>query len=208
MSRPRLRYLYEGFVSETAAIQHRFEYSLDAARAPTFAQEKQAQYCREMCVIRLHDSWTRFSRELVVQSAACEALTDTGSLLVKAPGIASPADVINEAKRIATSRFEPRWGDPTTCLKIAASLRIANLGIVSGALGSTPAPFENLRAVRNYLAHRNRETASRVAIVKHAIRVQSVTTVDGIICSIVAPDTPLLIDWIYSMRVIALAAVQ
>ena len=59
---------------------------------------------------------------------------------------------------------EPDWHVTQVSLNLAAQLNISNFRNVSAALGSTTSPEGNVRTYRNYIVHRNQDTASRLRV--------------------------------------------
>ena len=118
------------------------------------------QLACEMAVIRLHDSWARFCREVVILSSLGNVVTVGGQALTR-----SHPDMIHRRVftpvylRIANANQEPRWADSTACIRAATRLSIQNLANVSLALGAANSPAETMRRVRNFYAHRGHKTA-------------------------------------------------
>jgi len=114
----------------------------------------------EMVVLSAHDIWARFCRSLIVASAGYRPRDSTGARLPYAPGVHHPRDVIPTLLRTyRRKRFEPRWGDATQAIDAAQRLAIPNLTNVSSALGSSSSPADDLRVLRNFFAHRAKDTA-------------------------------------------------
>jgi len=129
-----------------------------AARVPT---NRLSQLACEMTVIRMHDAWARFCRDLIVLSAAGNTITVGGtSLAPSRPDIHNSASVIPILLTVKRWRYEPKWATASIALDAARSLSIQNLPNVSAALGAANSPAEPLRHIRNYYAHRRRETST------------------------------------------------
>lgn len=126
-----------------------------------------AQLACEMAIVRLHDAWTRFCRELIILSASGRTITLGGVQLkpsnpaIKSRGSVVPVLLSMYKKR----RFEPKWGDAVECVDAASRLAITNLSTVSAALGAINSPADEIRRVRNFYAHRRKNTATNAAIV-------------------------------------------
>jgi hypothetical protein len=117
-----------------------------------------------MAVIRMHDAWARFCRDLIVLSAAGNTITLGGTALTPSrPDIHNPASVIPILLRMKRWQYEPKWATASIAVDVARSLTIQNLSSVSAALGAANSPAEPLRHIRNYYAHRARGT-SRMAL--------------------------------------------
>jgi len=122
-----------------------------------------AQFAAEMITIRLHDAWARFCRELVIISAYGNVTTMGGQRLTPSmPSITSRAKVmeaLDSTRTRAQRRNEPKWYSARECIEAAQNLRIQNFANVSAALGAVNSPASSLRAVRNFYAHRKKNTA-------------------------------------------------
>lgn len=146
--------------TETSWLQKEF------VQIASTSNGRHAQLACEMAVIRLHDAWVRFCRELIVLSASGRTTTLGGLQLKPAhASIRSRSSVVPvllsmyKKKRI----FEPKWGDATECVDAAQRLSIVNLRTVSAALGAINSPAEDIRRVRNFYAHRKKNTAMHAA---------------------------------------------
>jgi hypothetical protein len=127
--------------------------------AVTAGTQRQQQLACEMAVIRLHDSWARFCRELIVLSAFGRTVTLAGVPLAPCHGSVKRCHLVMPYLFRTPGpryRFEPRWADATSCIQAATRLGIINLPTVSAALAATNSPAEHIRRVRNFYAHRSR----------------------------------------------------
>lgn len=166
---------------------------------------------RAHCVIRLFDSWSRFCRSLVVTSAGARPVTAAAGRLPLAPGINSLTDVVPALRAHNPKRppwWEPRWGRASECIAAAKSLGIPNVATVSAAIGATPSPADDIRALRNFYAHRGepalapaRAVAARLGIVGrvHPDVIPAYPTLGGM---------PLYERWVFDLFAIAEAAIQ
>lgn len=135
----------------------REEFHAASARTPA----RREQLTAEMAVIRMHDAWARYCRELVILSASGDTLTLSGVVVPAA--IKRRMDVIPTLLAAYPRKrwFEPKWASAAECIGAAKLLKIANLATLAGALGATNSPAEEIRNVRNYYAHRGQGTAAR-----------------------------------------------
>lgn len=123
--------------------------------------QRQHQLACEMAVLRLHDAWARFCRELIILSAFGRTVTLGGVPLppchnsVKRCHSVIPRLFATPGPRY---RFEPRWADASECIKAATRLGIANVATISSALAASNSPAEDIRRVRNFYAHRMKRT--------------------------------------------------
>ena len=120
-------------------------------------------------VIRLHDAWSRFCRQLVLDSAQGDIITRTGLRVHRSP-IVKPGQRALDALRSTyplsqrnRRLWEPRWHEPAQALDAATRLQISNAATIQAGLGLTkvaPLPAfgnpDELRNCRNYLAHRSK----------------------------------------------------
>jgi hypothetical protein len=59
-------------------------------------------------------------------------------------------------------RDEPQWYDPKVITRISPLLALSNLAQIYAAFGVPTPVFKELPILRNFFAHRNEDTASRV----------------------------------------------
>lgn len=148
------------FVLESAWLSQEFE------RAVKIRIDANRLVC-EMAVVRLHDSWARCCRELVIRSACGRTYTLGGTWIDAAPSITSEGSVIPVLMATFKSKkTEPKWFDATDCIDSAQRLKVENLTSIAGAIGAATSPAEHLRFVRNFYAHRGHRTAREAC--KHA----------------------------------------
>jgi hypothetical protein len=132
------------------------EFKTSVSTSPS----RQSQLACEMAVVRLHDAWARFCRELVILSAYGNIVTLGGmSLTCSRPDIDSLASVIPILLKLKRAKWEPRWASSAACIDAAQNLTIQNLTNVAAALGATNSPAEALRCVRNFYVHRGKDTS-------------------------------------------------
>jgi hypothetical protein len=148
--------LYAGFLLSSSDIGSAF---VAATRAPlTSACSPSHELAREGAVVKLQDRWGAFSQDLVLLSAVGSVRTTSGVLIARR--YAAPRVALDRLRATFAGRarkpgyWQPKWFDPTEAIDAANRLGIPNFAAVSAALGATPAPLEELRAVRNFFAHR------------------------------------------------------
>ncbi len=155
-----LVYVYRRFLLESEELRQRFKQSIFLPIDKTLDI---AGLSAEMAVIRLHDSWARFSRELVICSAGGNGVTESGIHLPKAPNITGDGDVI--PKLISTYKKrsnEPSWFSAKECIDAAKRLNVQNYQNILVSIGSSNSPSEDIRIVRNFYAHRCKNTAEKI----------------------------------------------
>jgi hypothetical protein len=127
------------------------------AAAAISRDDEFARFSAEMAVIRLHDAWSRYCRELVVVSALGRVQTLGGVYLSPGLQATNRRQVIHAAVTTTSGKVRwVKWGVATECIDTATRLRIANLNTVATALGATNTASEEVRTVRNFFAHRSR----------------------------------------------------
>jgi hypothetical protein len=194
--------LYRRFVNETLLVLDCFS---NARNAVCPAQVE------EMSVIRLHDAWARFCKELIVISSYARPYSTNGMVIPRAPGIDSRQNALNRAmiRTRGGNRREPRWADANESIDAAQRLGIVNLSNVSMGLGVTPSPVDDLRRVRNFFAHRNDTTAQHVRRIAHSIGVPMQTPPRELLRQLQAPSGVTLFEtWVNKLRHMAYIAVQ
>jgi hypothetical protein len=122
---------------------------------------------RQMIIVRLQDYWANFVRQLVVLSASGNGHTTSGSSVASAHGLTSVRGVEAWLAPHTPPAREPDWHVAQTSLRLARLLGISNFRNVSAALGSVTSPEANIRIYRNYIVHRNKDTADRL---RHLVR--------------------------------------
>jgi hypothetical protein len=207
MGQFHLSVLYRKLFQETDWLLNEFDNSLSALAASQYAS-RSARLAAEMAVIRLHDSWSRFSRQLIIISAGGRPYTNSGVRLGLAPGVREIRDVIPTLMSTYRRRtFEPNWARPHETIDAAQRLRIPNFSTIAAALGSVNLPAEDMRPFRNFLAHRGRDTA---------IEVRNQSFMRGIprVCveftagDLVQPGVTRFEQWIINFRLVASSSIQ
>jgi hypothetical protein len=163
---------------------------------------------RSFCIIRLHDAWSRYCRELVVRSAACRPRSQTLGRLPRAAGVNQRGDVLGLVQKLygRPTWWEPNWGRPGASIDAAKRVGIQNYAIVSAALGSTPSPFEDIRRVRNYVTHPGEDTASEFRSVVRLLGVTGRPTPEEFVSTTIPPGISVFESWVASIGLIAEAA--
>jgi len=195
--------LHAKFVVETYLLVQAFESPL-INDVCTLAHRS----CREACVIRLNDAWARFCRQLIIQSAACHAITFSGRVVPLAPNINVPSEVIPRLLAINNWKYEPRWHDATICIQAARDLKINNYFDVSAGIGLSPSPLEDLRRVRNFLAHRTKGTARQMEKVAKLLQLSPRTSVDDLLQTYVPPGLTTFSKWVSEMQLMSELSIQ
>jgi hypothetical protein len=194
----KLEFVLHRFLKEGARVRLAFLASL----VPDQGRECEASHPlgREMAVVRLHDAWVRFCRELVLESAAGGAVTLSGVKLRRVAKTKSEA--LNRVRALHPRRYEPRWGDPTLCLRAAGTLGLRNYSQVSAGVGLTPSPIEDLQLVRNHLVHRH-VGGREVDEIRDDLGLPIGARAIDLVEAPVPPGIPLLIRWSDQLQIMA-----
>lgn len=62
------------------------------------------------------------------------------------------------------SYWEPKWFDAAESIEAARRLKVANIAEISAGLGLSPSPLPEMRAVRNYLAHKSSTAVAQLQV--------------------------------------------
>ncbi|RYG96292.1 MAG: hypothetical protein EON58_12395 [Alphaproteobacteria bacterium] len=118
----------------------------------------------EHIVMQLQNVWELYMREFVLNSAVGNATDKSGpvkSLLQERIHSKEHASyvLISKYKR---RRNEPDWYKPADIADAVVKLNLTNQPKIIGAVGATPWPLDDLRHVRNFIAHRSKRAAEEV----------------------------------------------
>lgn len=199
-------HLYYGFLQESEQILNAFRYA-DVNINRNWDREYSFRFCQEMSIIRLHDAWGRFCRELIVLSAGGKPFTSNGVRLPRAPGIKRTTDVIPTLISTYRNRtYEPRWAVASECIDAAKRLKVANELDIAGAVGANTSPIDEIRLVRNFLAHRNRQSAELIRR-QHWYRLGTKLDVGNLAARKTTGGLTLMEIWILRLRLVGAAAI-
>lgn len=178
-------------------------------RASSGQKDRSAQLASEMAVLRLHDAWTRFCRELIIVSAVGRTVTLGGvPLKPSTPNITTRNSVMPLLLSMYRKRrrYEPRWGDAKECVDAAQRLAINNFSTVSAALGATNSPAQSIRFVRNFYAHRKQDTAANAATTNLFSSPSCPTVFE--LANYVTGGSRVIDIWVTGLVLVAIAAAQ
>lgn len=118
----------------------------------------------EHIVMQLQNVWELYVREFVLHSAVGNAEDKSGPVRSK---LSDPIRSKEHASHILISKYqrrrvEPDWYKPTDIADAAIKLDLTNQAKIIGAVGATPWPLDDLRHVRNFIAHRSKRAAQQV----------------------------------------------
>jgi hypothetical protein len=123
---------------------------------------------RESAIVQLQDQWSNFCRDLILQSWRGGVTTLGGQPITVRTGPASNYDAMNTLRstysgRLSKGRYwEPKWFDAVEALDAAHRLQIENFSDISAGIGLTPSPLDEIRAVRNFIAHRGAQSVAQL----------------------------------------------
>ena len=202
-----LRDTYTKFDREMDWLLREFDRSLNDL-VTSSGLDSFASLSSEMAVIRLHDAWARYCREIIILSAGGKPYTANGVRLSAAPGINHIPDVIPTLiSTYRRRRFEPKWARATECIDAARRLNIQKFSTVAAAIGATTSPAEDLRPIRNFFAHRGKDSANRVRMQNFFAATDKVR-VESVVGRLVPPGITLFESWIVNFRLVAQASIQ
>lgn len=215
MPRTRLLETYKHFASEAQRAFTGFEAPLPVGTEFFEDCIVAHPYSSEMVVLRIHDAWARFCRNLILVSAYGNPLTASGIVIQRVRGFNNQSDVLTWLRtdfHRPYQNWEPRWHIAHTSIDAAQRLGVSNFPTISSALATTPSPIEDMRIIRNYFAHKSRRNALdvRQIISRLVIQYQLPTNIgtNAILDSLIGPSTTLLWSWIMQLHRIAYYAIQ
>lgn len=164
-------------------------------------------------VIELLNCWANFSRALYFSS--CRGARDgMGNKIVTTLPLGSLDDALDQAvwrfkPSVAglpgpwTHREEPNWLDPNTLLILLQLVGASNSGDVSAALSFQTRALVDLPSLRNFYAHRTKNTAEKVRRMAITYSLPSIHH-PAELCLGYAPGRPqsILADWVSELRLI------
>ena len=165
----------------------RLTTTFDGRSAPAagFWTDYPASASRDYSVIRLHDAWARYCRSLVLVSAQGGMTSLDGTRLRRSvPPDVRPLDALKPLLPQSQQRrrnWEPAWHIGGQTINAATLLRVVNITSISLALGASVRQLDELRAVRNYVAHRSPTAAAGLAPLRRRIGVSSAVPVERIL---------------------------
>lgn len=164
-------------------------------------------------VIRLHDAWARYCKDLVLVSTAGEVFTTTGRHIKPVGGIRSRKEALALLRskypkwRQRRTVWEPKWFDPRETIEAATLIGVGNLASM-GALASAGVATEDLRDCRNFLAHRDARTNRAIDAIRRRVGVPMAMTVEDLANATVPGGATLFELWCYELRQKAMNAAK
>lgn len=121
-------------------------------------------FAAERAIIQIQVEWEQFVRSIVLDSAIGEYYNSTGQVYSGAfSELRSREAAAHKLVSLySRRRYEPDWYIPNDAIDAADRLAISNFADVAAELGQTPWPIEDLRYLRNFVAHRSKRSALNV----------------------------------------------
>lgn len=163
------------------------------------------QHSVQMMSVVLQDTWSQFVRGLIVGSASGKAVSANGSDIA---GPHTKGSVANVEQWLVTNRKSGRdldWHVTAVSLYWAKELEIPNRSDVTSALGSTNSPETELRAYRNFIVHRCKDTAVK-AHQNLSLRTYGYASLQEIPTLHVAGGNRVFEDWVQRFQLVASVA--
>ena len=157
MYKKPLIHLYARYNRRSLSLTSRFLAKPPSDPRETGIWEAIHQDGRAYLVIKLQHLWGEICRELIVRSAIGECETRTGRTLPRMPGIKFVRDIPG----ITQSGPGTSWEDPPFAIKQANRLQLVNYNEIGLGLGSVSNHLANLKCVRNFIVHPNKNTQGK-----------------------------------------------
>lgn len=152
----------------------RLEKIFDAMMAAKTVDDRRVSYI----IVEVQTLWANFSRHYYLSCSTLKPVGKGGNTIQPSGGsLASERDALLyaiqslrdkhahkralEGSRIMP-RDEPTWHEKATILKLSASLKLSNDARIINAFSYPTSFFRDAVTVRNFYAHRNRDTADKV----------------------------------------------
>lgn len=210
MSRPYLEDLERSFLRESNRLHSVFVLGLsDCVGCASGALCGSQHALVELCVIRLHDAWHRFSRRVAVASAS-GGITKSGTRLPKCPGIRSIQGVVPRLRSIdgaPPSWREPAWHVSAELSAASVKLGLPNLLQIQAGVGFVGSPEPDLRRLRNFYAHHRPNLNAKVLELCDDLAIPR-TTPPNEIPALAPAGQPLFEEWLNTLQYMAGIMVQ
>ncbi|WP_392753991.1 hypothetical protein [Streptomyces sp. LN590] len=170
---------------------------------------------REGAVIALHDAWNRFCKNLILHSAYHRFETRSGRALRPIVGRNQTEALqflnANLAAICSKSFGEPTWFIPAATIDAASVLNVPNRSTIAASIGistihstvsptvgvqANASPPQEVQSVRNYIAHRGKSAAVRLAPLMSA---HGACNVLQLLDAPVAGGIRLFESWVFDM---------
>jgi len=117
----------------------------------------------ERCVIQLQIEMELFIRNFILDCATGRFSHSAGIVnSTHAQPFKNRENACDFLLKKNNSRREPQWAIPKNAIDAATTLGLSNVAQISAELGVAPWEVDNLRFVRNFIAHRSKESALKL----------------------------------------------
>ena len=115
----------------------------------------------ERLLIQLQVGWEHFVRNMILDSATGKFVWSSQSIMSSLPPrLKSREQVSHHLISLHPSRrFEPDWYLPSEAIDAASWLGLSNYENISAQLGISPWKIDDLRLVKNFVAHQSKRSA-------------------------------------------------
>lgn len=156
-----------------AALEDRFSEELDELlriAALVGVGKAEAIPTAEYCIVHLQDAWTRFVGDLVLRSALGNATRSGGQPIAPGPlGPITQRDSLTwlrarwqEKGKKKPFYWNPNWFTTKDSDRAVDLLQPTNGQDLKTALGAAANPIEDIRVLRNFIAHRGESSAGKL----------------------------------------------
>lgn len=111
--------------------------------------------------------------------------------------------------RAITKRDEPILRDPSRLRRLLATSNASNLAQIDRAISISASFFTQAPTLRNFFAHKNLDTAAKVANLATRLGVPNLYRAEELVCARVrSVPSPLFIDWTSELKIFVEECVQ
>lgn len=147
------------FEKKLDQIQHHLDRILIENNNPT----NEEIYIIERLLIQLQIEWELFVRNIILDSATGKYKDKQKNKIFSTYKINSREQASHTLISLYNKRkAEPSWYITKDAIDAAEKLKISNYDKISLELGVTPWPLEDLRHIRNFIAHQSKSAALNV----------------------------------------------
>lgn len=118
-------------------------------------------FAAERALIQIQVEWEHFVRNFILDCATGQFTNGSGLVASKSyPGLRSREAAAHKLIALfPRRRFEPDWYLPSEAIDAAIRLDVSNYPQIAAELGITPWPIDELRYLRNFIAHQSKRSA-------------------------------------------------
>lgn len=147
------------FEKKLDKIQHNLDKILFKNNKPT----SEEIYVIERLIIQLQIEWELFVRNIILDSATGKYKDKKNNKIFSTYKINSREQASHTLISLyKNKKTEPSWYITKDAIDAAGKLKISNYNTISIELGVTPWPLEDLRHIRNFIAHQSKSAALNI----------------------------------------------